>query len=101
MTSGKEQISMLSGRSDLYGNLNSPETLVDLAPGESIRVLTRVALPQDSSSEGTGEETLVGHAVLENEVVKTNNGSTSADSQEVGSVISAGYTLRSLSKVRD
>ena len=91
---------MLSGGANLYGSRTSPETLVKLAPGESIRVLTRAALQQASSLEGTGEGVFVGHAVLDEEIVKTSNGETFEDTQEVGSATSGEYTLQSLSKVR-
>src|SRR5947209_8282607 len=37
------------GGADLYGNASIPATLVNLAPGESIRVLTRVALGRSGS----------------------------------------------------
>ena len=90
VTSGKRQDSLLSGRTSLYGSRVSPETLVKLAPGESIRVLTRIGVPQDSA--GTADQVFVGHASLEHQTVKTTNGQTIDNTREVGSASSSDRT---------
>src|SRR5258708_25047162 len=56
---------ILEGGAVLYGSSKLPETMVTLAPGDSIRVLTRVALPQVPPS---GPDTpFVASAMLNNE----------------------------------
>jgi hypothetical protein len=88
---------ILPGGADLYGSPRLPETLTTLAPGDSVRVLTRVALPRVPSAE-EGTVVFVASAMLNNERIKTVNGQIVSDLQEIGSASSPEYTLESLFK---
>lgn len=99
VTSGKKQDSMLRGRADLYGRHTSPESFVKLAPGESLRVLTQIEFPHPKDPSEATEEIFVGHAVLDDETVKSLGDQTVEDSQELGAASSVEYTTRSLNKV--
>jgi hypothetical protein len=85
------------GGADLYGSAAFPGTLVNLAPGDSIRVLTRVALPEGGDA-APGAETFDASASLVNQTLKTVNGQIVSDSQEVGFARSPEYTPQSLLK---
>jgi len=87
------------GGADLYGSAALAGTLVSLAPGDSIRVLTRVALPE-VCGEASNTETFDASASLVNQTIKTVNGQVLSDSQEVGFARSAEYTLQSLLKLQ-
>jgi hypothetical protein len=89
---------ILEGGAILYGSSKLPETLMTLAPGDSIRVRTRVALPQVPSSE---EHTVafVASAMLNNETIKTVGGQRVSEMQEIGSARSPDYTMKSLFKL--
>ncbi len=100
VTSDKRQGLALSKTTDLYGSRMSPETLVKLAPGESIRVLTILVLPRDPHTSEAGE-TFVAHAVLDSETIRNINGQTVSNTQELGSASSIEYASRSLYKRSD
>jgi len=85
------------GGAELYGSAELPQTLVSLAPGGSIRVLTRVALPEGPSAPPDSAE-IVASASLDNETMSTINGQMLLDSQEIGFARSPEYTVESLSK---
>lgn len=78
------------GGADLYGSASVPATLVTLSPGDTIRVVTRIALP------GSASEPLLATASLENQTLKTVNRELVLSSQEIGFATSAEYTLGSL-----
>jgi len=90
---------ILQGGAILYGSPKLPETLATLAPGDFIRVLTRVALPQVPSAEP--DTLLVASAMLNNETISAVNGQTVSEMQEIGSASSVEYTLRSLLRIPD
>jgi hypothetical protein len=96
VTSDKRQTNILSGDTHLYGSDAVPGTLITLTPGEFIQVLVRVALPRISASEPSASEpsalVFVGHAMLDNETIKTFNGQAISDTQEIGSASSPKYT---------
>lgn len=81
------------GGAELFGSAEFPETLVSLAPGNSLRVLTRVALPEVG---GRNADTFVASASLGNESMRTMNGVILSDLQNVGFATSQEYTLASL-----
>jgi hypothetical protein len=97
VTSDKREAQILPGQAHLYGNEAVPGTLLKLAPSDSIRVLARIALPSPSGAELSGF-VLVGHAMLDNETIRTVNGHSLSDLQEIGSASSPEYTLQSLFK---
>jgi hypothetical protein len=86
------------GGADFYGSGAFPGTLVSIAPGESIRVLTRVALPEFG---GPNSGTLVASASLGNESMKTMKGAILSDLQNVGFASSREFTLESLRRPHD
>jgi hypothetical protein len=88
------------GGADLYGSAALPGTLMNLAPGDSIRVLTRVALPEVGGA-GPRTETFDASASLVYETIRTVNGQIFSDSQEVGFAKSREYTIESLSRLHD
>jgi hypothetical protein len=96
LTSDKKQELIVTGGAQLYGSRAIPETLVKLAPGESIHVLAKVEL-KSHSSDGNSS-VFVAHAVLNDETVRQTDGETVMDSQEIGSAASSEYTPESLSK---
>ncbi len=83
-TSGDDEGTALPGGVELYGDRKLPETMTKLAPGESIRVLTRMTVPSGWRPR-TAHKMLVGHVVLETQTVKTSGGQTVEDTQELGS----------------
>jgi hypothetical protein len=97
ITSGKGSGTILPGGADLCGRNAFPGTLIALAPGESIRVLTRVALPH-ISIPGPGARVFVADAILNRETIKIVNGQTVSDMQEIGLASSPEYTPEDLFK---
>jgi hypothetical protein len=95
MSSGKAPWTIFPGGADLYGRDSIPGTLITLAPGESIRVLTRVALPRNSAPN-SGAGVFVAGAILNGETIKIVNGQTVSDMQEIGSAGSSEYTPEAL-----
>jgi hypothetical protein len=89
-----EKPGIFPGGADLCGSAAFPGTLVNLAPGDAVRVLTRVTLPETHGADP--DAALVASASLNNETIKTVNGQILSDSQEVGFARSPEYTLQSL-----
>jgi hypothetical protein len=83
---------VLPGGTELFGSLDFGGTLIALHPGQSIRVLVRVALPQDKDGM-----TFTAYAGLDNTTVRTVRGQTSAQSQEIGYSMSRVYSAAELS----
>ena len=97
LTSDKRQGTVLRGGAQLYGNRSSPGTLVQLAPGDSIRVLAKVGLKPQSAREDR-QAVFVAHAVLNDERIRQVNTEAIMDSQEIGSATSSEYTPESFFK---
>jgi hypothetical protein len=95
ITVGKDGTRVLPGGTELYGNGQSSKTVAKLAPKESLRVKTRVAIPSTGSGEAMNE-ILVAHVVLDHQVVKTRNGETSEDDQELGYATSSEFTAMTM-----
>lgn len=93
LTSNKVQDSALHGGADLYGNQTHPRTLLTLPPGQSVRVLAWVKVPKDISTEQGAAASVVAHAALDLEALKTAHGKTIMNSDEIGSCSSAEYKL--------
>lgn len=89
---------IFAGGADLYGRTAYPESLVNLAPGDSIRVLTRIALP-DAGADATA--TVVAIATLSDDSIRTVNGETLSDLQNIGFAISQEYTTDSILRSRE
>jgi len=98
LTFDQKRESILPGVANLYGTRVFSGTLVALASGESIRILTRMVLNSDSAPERATNRVYVAHTVLNVETTKTVAGQTFEDVQEVGSAVSGEYTFRSLSE---
>jgi hypothetical protein len=96
VTSGTGQNATINGTTHLYSSQTSTETSVTLAPGESLRVLTRATFPHTAVSGQEGQQIVVGHLTLSDQTIKSDNSETSEDSEEVGSADSAEYTMSSL-----
>jgi hypothetical protein len=84
---------LFPGGADLFGNAAHPGTLMVLAPGDSLRVLARVALPPVSELDG---ERFDGTASLASETIKTVEGKLIFDSREIGFARSRDYTAEEL-----
>jgi hypothetical protein len=96
MTSGALHETMLPGGAELYGNEESA-TLVTLAPGESLRVRAKVALPHVPRAGQKSAPVLVAHAVLSEKTVTTVEGKSFMDcTQDLGYARSPEYTLEAL-----
>jgi hypothetical protein len=94
LTRGGGKGNVLPGRVDLYGSPKFPETMEELPPGASIRVITRMLSgPSDSAPVSSG--VLRAHVVLEDQRVSTKGGETSEDTKEVGSAESDEFKLDS------
>lgn len=87
------QDGVLAGGANLYGNDAHPETILKLAPGKWLRVLARVRVLDESITQKKGT-TLIAHAILDIETLKTVRGETTLDSQEMGSARSAEYNWK-------
>lgn len=95
----KKPGNIFPGGADLYGTTSVPATLINLAPGNSIRVLARVALPELSIS-GPGQA-FDASASLVNETITMTKGQILSDSKEIGFARSPDYTIESLPRSRD
>ena len=95
VTADKKQAKVLPGQAYLYGSDTVPGSLVSVGPGESIRVLARVALPRAPATETEGP-VFVGHASLNNLTFKIMNGKSVFDMQQIGSSSSTEYTAQTL-----
>jgi hypothetical protein len=89
----KRPAGILAGGATLYGTTGDAASMVTLSEGESIRVLTRVALPQKAAP---ADETLVAIASLGKETIIAEGGQLISDLQDIGSAYSREYTLASL-----
>jgi hypothetical protein len=87
------------GGAELYGNKDVPGSLASLAPGDSIRILTRVALPEPGIDHNV--EAFEAIASLYNETMKKVNGELVSDSQSLGFARSKEYTFDSLLRLRE
>ena len=83
---------LLRGGARLYGESSSPASLAVLTPGESIRVRATVVLPSDRIPPGSSLS-LVAHAGLGDETVKSASGHTASSARESGSADSQDYPL--------
>jgi hypothetical protein len=89
------------GGAELYGSMAGPGTLINLAPGDSIRILALVALPEVGGSVSGPEEAFDATASLVDETIRTALGRTFSDSREIGFARSHEYTIKSLLRSRD
>lgn len=92
MTSDKDRRAVLSAETSLYGAQTFPETLLTMAPGESLRVPARVRLFPDKS----GAPVFTAHVSFNTDKIKITGGRTVLHSQEIGSATSAEYTAQDL-----
>lgn len=92
--SGKPAV-IFPGGADVYGSDTLPESLVRLSPHDSVRVLTRVGLP-----DLTSNESLVATASLNKTKIMASGGQTLSDSQEIGFAQSPEYPLKSLNSTQ-
>jgi hypothetical protein len=97
VTSDKRRVKILPGQTHLYGSVAFPGTLLELASGKSVRVLALVAIPRPSVTE-SAPPTLVAHAALDDETIRTIDRQILSDAQEIGSASSLEYTPQSLLK---
>lgn len=84
---------VLPGGAVLFGRPDSKGTIVNLPPGDSIRVLAKIAIPK-VGRPNSGP--FIASASLGTETIKTEKGETSSDFQDVGFATSREYTLDSL-----
>jgi hypothetical protein len=89
----KRPAGILAGGTTLYGASGDTASMATLSAGESIRVLTRVALPQ---TKETANEVLIAGAGLGKEIVKEEGGHLVSDLEDIGSAYSEEYILRNL-----
>jgi|SRR5271166_3826877 len=94
ITSGKAPGTILPGGADLYGSQKLPGTLLVLAPGESIHVFTRVALPSFRALQL--EAVFVADVILNDETIRSVDGRDFSDMREIGSASSEEYTSQRL-----
>jgi hypothetical protein len=98
--SDKRRMSRLAGGADSYGSRVFTETLVQLSPGDSIRVLARLALPS-SLTAGATTAALMAHAALSEEALRIVDGQPFLDTKDLGSASSPEYSLQALYKSPD
>jgi hypothetical protein len=96
ITSDRAQNRALLPETNLYGSVDSSGTMATLAPGESLRVLARVKLPAESSKPETSAPVFVAHVIFSTETIRTINGRTVVDTEEIGSATSSEYTAQGL-----
>lgn len=96
ITSNELQTEAVLPETVLCGNSVFPETVVRLAPNESLRVLARIKFPPDSATLPDGKFVFVAHAYLEKETTRRTLAGDVSDSQEIGSATSAPYSPRAL-----
>jgi hypothetical protein len=84
ISQSKKPVVIFPGGADLYGSTSVPGTLIRLAPGESIHVLTKIALPTSNDKRGE-EQRFVATGSLNTETVKNLNGRIVSYSQISGS----------------
>lgn len=72
----------LKGGATLFGNANYPGTMLTLAPGQFLRVRSLVAVPSRSTKGSAANFTA--SVDLEKETIRTTNGKTVSESQDLG-----------------
>jgi hypothetical protein len=82
----------LPGGAVLYGSADVSGTLRTLSPGETIQILTLVALPSPSLMDSG----FVASAGLRNETIKTVDHQKVSDLQEIGSAYSRPFKLQTI-----
>ncbi len=92
--SNKRQELVLAGGAQLFGNEGLPKTMLTLGPGKLVRVLARVQVPSGRLSDRT--ILFVAHAALDSETMRTVDGQTFEDSEEIGIASSTAYKAQSL-----
>jgi hypothetical protein len=92
---------ILQGGADLYGSTSFPETLVSLAPGDSIRALTRIALPEARDAGPDAAISFIASASLNDETIRIVNGEILSDIRNLGFASSQEYTSDSLLRRHD
>lgn len=85
----EKRSTVLPGGAHLYGQSENPETLATLKPGESVKFLTRVAVPHDSGTPGPDSTALVAYAWLHLETIRPVGGQLKSEEQEIGFTTSA------------
>ena len=95
VSSSKEPGTIFPGGAELYGANAVPDSLLSIAPGDVVHVLTTVAVPEPEGAE-TNAAPFVASASLDNETVTASDGKIVSDSVEVGFVRSNEYTAKSI-----
>jgi hypothetical protein len=85
----EKRSTVLPGGANLYGQSEFPETLTILKPGESVKFLTRVAVPHDSGTPSPDSITLVANAWLYQETIRPMGDQIKSEEEEIGSATSA------------
>jgi hypothetical protein len=85
---------LLTGGANLYGSSKVPGTLTTLAPGDSVHILARVALPSQSPGQPTAVLLHAG-ANLSDETFNVVNGKKVFESHVIGSAYSNEFALGS------
>ncbi len=99
---GGRQSTVLSGGAGLYGQPVFPQTLATLAPGESLKVMTQVAVPPAPTAMGARRAVvLVGHAWLYEQTLTPVDNQLTLENKEVGSASSVDYAPSSIFKSTD
>ncbi len=75
----------------LYGNPTVQMSLTTLRAAATLRVLAKLSIPSD-----IGRRSVTAHVVLNVEMIKSENGGLSADSEEIGSAHSRTFDLNAL-----
>jgi len=101
VTSNKGQTNILPGQAHLYGNDATPGTLMRLTPGQSVRVIVRVAIPPRTLGSQPGEGVLVGHVRMGEETIQNVNNQIRGDTREIGSASSSEYPLDAVTKLHN
>lgn len=99
ITSDRAGETIVAGGANLYGSQAKQQSLVKLAPGESIHVLAKEAL-RFPPPAARGPTLFTGHAMLNVETITQVAGKLTMDSREIGSAASPGYTPESLFRSR-
>jgi hypothetical protein len=85
----EKRSTVLPGGANLYGQSAFPETPTILKPGESVKFLTRVAVPHDFGTPSPGSITLVANAWLYQETIRSTGDQLKSEEEEIGSATSA------------
>ena len=95
VTTDAAQDSVLVPETSLYGDQAYPETVAAIAPGEFLKVHSKIKLPSTLTAASVGS-VLVAHASLITETTVTINGQTVSNAEELGSAASAQYALKGM-----